>query len=60
MKIPKAVIETNEQIKDVLKEWTLGENEELRRLLVRCRAAIGWLIDHLEAAEIVEKANADG
>lgn len=52
MKVPKAVLETNEQLKEVLKDWSWEGNEEHRRLLVRCRAAMGWLLDHVDSIKI--------
>ena len=52
MNVPQSVLETNEQVKTVLKDWEWGENEEYRRLLVRCRASMGWLIDHIDMIKI--------
>ncbi len=60
MKIPKAVLETNEQLKEVLKDWSWGDNEEHRRLLVRCRAAMGWLLDNVDLIKIDTGVEFDG
>lgn len=53
MKVPKAILETN----DALKEHLTHRNfdEETRRLLVRCRASIGWLLDNLSAMKDAER-----
>lgn len=60
MKVPKAILETNEQLKEALKDWTWGSNEEHRRLLVRCRAAVGWLLDHVDSIKIDTGVKSDG
>ncbi len=52
MKVPTAILETNDALKEMLTHRQL--DEETRRLLVRCRASIGWLLDNLSAIEDIQ------
>lgn len=47
MKVPKAILETYDDLKTRLTHCE--HDEDTRRLMVRCRASIGWLLDNAAA-----------
>lgn len=57
MRIPEAIIETDREIREAIVHEDMDDAS--KRRLVRCRASIGWLIDHLMALDIVRAANCD-
>lgn len=63
MRVPEAIHETYRELKNAIIHSPddadvrlVREDDQTRRLLVRCRASIGWLMEHLEAVTLASDA----